>query len=89
MTGSLFRVFFRIEFWTSTTTILTMDDEPSFPLKPPLHNSSSSRDKEPTDDLEKLRKWQEDRLARRLRGEYESAVLHLSDVVCTTLEEKQ
>ncbi|EDR02029.1 uncharacterized protein LACBIDRAFT_186162 [Laccaria bicolor S238N-H82] len=50
------------------------------PLRPPLQNSSAPRDKEP-DDLQKLIKWQEERLARRLRGEYESAVLHLSEVV--------
>lgn len=49
-------------------------------VKGPLHNSSSPKDKEP-EDLSKLLKWQEDRIARRLRGEYESAVLHLSDVV--------
>lgn len=53
-------------------------------LKPPLHNSSSPRDKEP-DEMEKLLKWQEDRLARKLRGEYESAVLHLSEVVSEAL----
>ncbi|KAH9477732.1 SAM50-like protein SPAC17C9.06 [Psilocybe cubensis] len=45
-----------------------------------LHNSSSPRDKEPT-ELDTLRKWQEERRARRLRGEYESAVLHLSQVI--------
>jgi len=49
-------------------------------LNPPLQNSSSPRDKEP-DDLERLLKWQEDRIARRLKGEYESAVLHLSELV--------
>ncbi|KAF9459123.1 surface antigen-domain-containing protein [Collybia nuda] len=53
-------------------------------LKPPLHNSSSPRDKEP-DDMEKLLKWQEDRLARKLRGEYESAVLHLSEVITSNM----
>lgn len=35
--------------------------------------------------MEKLLKWQEDRLARKLRGEYESAVLHLSEVVSEVL----
>jgi len=49
-------------------------------LKPPLHNSSSPREKEPK-ELEKLRKWQEERIQRRLRGEYESALLHLQEVV--------
>ncbi|RDB18693.1 SAM50-like protein SPAC17C9.06 [Hypsizygus marmoreus] len=53
-------------------------------LKPPLHNSSSPRDKEP-DDLAKLMKWQEDRIARKLKGEYESAVLHLSEVIQNNL----
>lgn len=52
------------------------------PLKPPLSNSSAPRDKEPdAADLNKLRKWQEERIARKLRGEYESAVLHLAEVV--------
>jgi outer membrane protein insertion porin family len=54
--------------------------ETSHALKPPFHNTSSPRDKEP-DDLAKLMKWQEDRIARKLRGDYESAVLHLSEVV--------
>ncbi|KZT68930.1 hypothetical protein DAEQUDRAFT_711147 [Daedalea quercina L-15889] len=52
------------------------------PLKPPLANTSAPRDKEPKEaDFEKLRKWQEERIARKLRGEYESAVLHLAEVV--------
>jgi outer membrane protein insertion porin family len=54
----------------------------NYPLKPPLQNSASPRLQEPDDsDLEKLRKWQEERLTRKLRGEYESAVLHLSELV--------
>jgi outer membrane protein insertion porin family len=52
------------------------------PLKPPLQNSASPRLQEPDDsDLEKLRKWQEERLTRKLHGEYESAALHLSELV--------
>lgn len=52
------------------------------PLRPPLANTSAPRDKEPPEaDLEKLRKWQEERITRKLRGEYESAVLHLAEVV--------
>ncbi|KAI0825955.1 surface antigen-domain-containing protein [Irpex lacteus] len=52
------------------------------PLKPPLHNTSAPRDMEPTDaDLEKLRRWQEERIARKLRGEYQSAVLRLAEIV--------
>lgn len=51
-------------------------------LKPPLQPSSSPRDKEPEpDDLKKLRKWHEERMAKKLRGEHESAVLHLSELV--------
>jgi outer membrane protein insertion porin family len=56
-------------------------------LRPPLANTSAPRDGEPDPgDVEKLRKWQEDRIARKLRGEYESAVLHLSDVVSACVE---
>jgi len=51
-------------------------------LNPPLQNSASPRQQEPdSGDLEKLRKWQEERITRKLRGEYESAVLHLSELV--------
>lgn len=54
----------------------------SHPLTPPLQSSASPRLLEPDDnDLDKLRKWQEDRISKKLRGEYESAVLHLSEVV--------
>jgi len=49
-------------------------------LRPPLHNSSAPRDKEPT-ETDKILKWQQERLERKLRGEYESAVLHLSEVI--------
>ena len=55
-------------------------------LKPPLHNTSAPRDMEPTDaDLDKLRKWQEERIARKLRGEYQSAVLRLAEVVSSVV----
>lgn len=62
---------------------MTSDEDNISPpiLRPPLHNSSSPRDKEPEED--KLRKWQEERIARRLRGEYESAIMHLSELVST------
>ena len=50
-------------------------------LTPPMQNSSSPLDNEP-EEIKKLLKWQEDRQARRMRGEYESAVLHLSELVC-------
>ncbi|KAL0958293.1 hypothetical protein HGRIS_000440 [Hohenbuehelia grisea] len=56
-------------------------------LKPPLQPSKSPKDQEPVDaDLERLRKWQEERIQRRLRGEYESAVIHLSEVINNNLE---
>ncbi|KAJ8086177.1 hypothetical protein PM082_005000 [Marasmius tenuissimus] len=62
------------------------EEDPSslWTLKPPLHNSSSSRDQEPI-EVQKLRKWQEERVARRLRGEYESAVFHLSDLISSNM----
>jgi len=63
-----------------------MDDYVETPnLKLPLHNTAQSRDKEP-DDVKKLREWQQQRLERRLRGDYESAVIHLSQVVCSFSE---
>ncbi|KAJ6491389.1 surface antigen-domain-containing protein [Mycena vitilis] len=55
-------------------------------LRPPLQNSSSPRDFEPDErDLEKIRKWQEERRSKRVRGEYESAVMHLSEVINNNL----
>ena len=51
------------------------------PLRPPLANTSSPSDKELDEDLEKIRKWQEERIARKLRGEYESSVIHLAELV--------
>lgn len=50
------------------------------PIRPPLHNTSAPRDKEPV-GIDRLVKWQEERVARRLKGEYESVVMHLSEVV--------
>ncbi|KAK7471006.1 hypothetical protein VKT23_002419 [Stygiomarasmius scandens] len=49
-------------------------------LKSPLHNSSSPRDKEPI-EVQKVRKWQEERVAKKLRGDYEHAVMRLSDLL--------
>ncbi|KAJ7154700.1 surface antigen-domain-containing protein, partial [Mycena filopes] len=58
-----------------------MDEKPPG-LRPPLQNSSSPRDLEPDErDLDKIRAWQRERAEKRLRGEYESAVLHLSEVI--------
>ena len=51
------------------------------PLSPPLHNSSASRDNEPDVELQKLKNWQQERMERRLRGEYESIILHLNELV--------
>ncbi|KAH7911170.1 surface antigen-domain-containing protein [Hygrophoropsis aurantiaca] len=49
-------------------------------LKPPLQHSAQPG--EPAaDDLEKIRKWQEARIERKLQGEYESAAFHLADLV--------
>ena len=52
----------------------------SHTLSPPLQNSASPQEPD-TSDLDKLRKWQEERITRKLRGEYESAVLQLSELV--------
>lgn len=62
--------------------MVDLDDErvEAPPLRPPLANTSSASDKE-TDDLEKIRKWQEERIAKKLRGEYESSVVHLAELV--------
>jgi outer membrane protein insertion porin family len=57
-----------------------MDDDSG--LAPPLHNSAQPRDKEPAaEGIDKLLHWQQQRIARRLRGDYESAVIHLSSLV--------
>ncbi|KAI0646129.1 surface antigen-domain-containing protein [Trametes meyenii] len=60
------------------------------PLQPPLQNTSSPREREPdTADLERYRKWWEERKLRKLRGQYESALVQLSELVhdnlCTPL----
>ncbi len=65
-------------------SLSTQDMSETPEIRPPLHNSSAPRDKEPV-GVDKLMKWQEERMERRLRGEYESAVLHLSEVVSTFL----
>ena len=55
----------------------------AMPLSPPLQNTASPQELEPdASDLDKIKKWQEDRRSRKLRGEYESAVHHLSVIVC-------
>lgn len=63
--------------------MLGLDDEKveAPPLRPPLADTSSPSDKGLNDDLEKIRKWQEERIARRLRGEYESSVMHLTELI--------
>lgn len=59
-----------------------MDDDDSG-LIPPLRNSAQPRDKEPAGkNIDKLIHWQRQRIERRLRGDYESAVIHLSSLVC-------
>ena len=64
------------------------DAEPTAPpLRPPLQNTSSPRDREPdAADLEKYQKWWEERKLRKLRGQYESGLVQLSELVskCNT-----
>ncbi|KAH9896670.1 surface antigen-domain-containing protein [Cubamyces lactineus] len=56
------------------------------PLQPPLHNTASPREKEPDpEDIEKYRKWWEERKLRKLRGQYESALVQLSELVNNNL----
>ncbi|KAG9093262.1 hypothetical protein FS749_014732, partial [Ceratobasidium sp. UAMH 11750] len=51
-------------------------------LRPPFQNTSRGRDGESsTDEAEKLRRWQEERIERKLRGEYESYVRNLNELV--------
>ncbi|KAF9076566.1 mitochondrial protein [Rhodocollybia butyracea] len=50
-------------------------ETPLWTLKPPLQNSVSPADQEPI----------EERIARKLRGDYESAALHLADLVNASL----
>ncbi|TBU24332.1 surface antigen-domain-containing protein [Dichomitus squalens] len=59
------------------------DAEPTTPpLQPPLHDTSAPRDREPdAADIEKYRKWWEERKLRKLRGQYESALVQLSHLV--------
>ncbi|KAL1941521.1 hypothetical protein VTO73DRAFT_6960 [Trametes versicolor] len=52
------------------------------PLQPPLQSTASPREREPdAADLEKYRKWWEERKLRKLRGQYESALVQLSELV--------
>jgi hypothetical protein len=51
-------------------------------IRPPLQPSARPSHHEPSpEDVEKLRSWQEERLQRKLRGEYESEILHLTELV--------
>lgn len=70
---------------TILTAFLTLPQPPSPTpnLRPPFSNTSSPRDLEPSqDDIEKVNKWQQERIERRLRGEYESAAKNLGQLVC-------
>ncbi|KAI0634983.1 surface antigen-domain-containing protein [Trametes polyzona] len=52
------------------------------PLQPPLQNTASPKDREPDPaDLERYRQWWEERKLRKLRGQYESALVQLSELV--------
>ncbi|KAH7882451.1 surface antigen-domain-containing protein [Phlebopus sp. FC_14] len=56
-------------------------------LRPPLQPSSRPSHNEPSpDDLQKLKAWHEERLQRKLRGEYESERLHLAQLVNDSLD---
>ncbi|KAL5476991.1 hypothetical protein ACEPAI_3177 [Sanghuangporus weigelae] len=64
----------------------TDDIEPVVPLAErivaPLRDTSSPHEREPDPmDLEKVRKWQEERIERKLRGEYESVLLRLGELI--------
>ncbi|KAF9521807.1 surface antigen-domain-containing protein [Crepidotus variabilis] len=48
----------------------------------PENGKPGQKEKE---DVDKLLKWQQDRIERKLRGEYESAVLHLGEVITSNL----
>lgn len=51
-------------------------------LRPPLANTSAPRDSEPlSSEQDVLAKWQEERMQRRLRGEYESQMIRLGELV--------
>ncbi|KIJ61488.1 hypothetical protein HYDPIDRAFT_169719 [Hydnomerulius pinastri MD-312] len=51
-------------------------------IRPPLQPSDRPAHNEPSpEDLDKLRAWHEERLQRKLRGEYESERLHLAELV--------
>ncbi|KAF8630232.1 hypothetical protein AX15_003034 [Amanita polypyramis BW_CC] len=50
-------------------------------LSPPLHNSASPRDNEPDSDVQKILEWHSKRRERILRGEYESQLHRLSELV--------
>ncbi|KAF5369789.1 hypothetical protein D9758_001377 [Tetrapyrgos nigripes] len=49
-------------------------------IRPPLQNSSNPKDQEPV-ELQKLRKWQQERMAKKLHSDYEHAIMRLSDVL--------
>ncbi|KAG9000288.1 hypothetical protein FRB90_011865 [Tulasnella sp. 427] len=66
------------------------DEEPIVPPRftTPLRSTSSPRDHEPTDaSLEELRRWQQQRAERKLRGEYESQVKKLVEVISENLDQ--
>lgn len=67
----------------SASLTLSQPPSPTPYLRPPFSNTSSPRDLEPSqDDIEKVNKWQQERIERRLRGEYESAAKNLGQLVC-------
>lgn len=55
-------------------------------IRPPLHRTVHPRDREPDEkDVERVRQWQRERIERRLKGEYETAVVRLGEIVSCDL----
>ncbi|KAF9220729.1 hypothetical protein BS17DRAFT_769068 [Gyrodon lividus] len=56
-------------------------------IRPPLQPSARPSHHEPNpEDIDKVRAWQEERLQRKLRGVYESEMLHLAQLVNDNLD---
>ncbi|KAK2459610.1 hypothetical protein APHAL10511_008365 [Amanita phalloides] len=55
-------------------------------LAPPLQNTAAPRDREPDADLQKIIEWHAARRDRILRGDYQSHLLRLSDLVNQSID---
>lgn len=63
-----------------------MDDDPApltDRLRPPFATSRNEREEEPAADAptEKIMKWQQERIQRKLHGDYQSSMQILTDLV--------